>query len=42
MPVFIQIPAMDNDNWNATKTLMQYAGGRIPVEVREGNCVTEV
>ena len=40
MPVFIQIPAIDNDNWNATKTLMQYAGGRIPVEVREGNCVT--
>ena len=40
MPVFIHIPAIDNNNWNVTKTLMLYAGGRIPVEVREGNCVS--
>ena len=40
MPVLIQIPAIDNDNFNITKTLMLYAGGRTAVEVTEGNCVS--
>ena len=40
MPVLIQIPAIDNDNFNITKTLMLYGGGRTAVEVEEGNCVS--
>jgi hypothetical protein len=40
MPTQIQIPAIDNDNLNDTKTLLLYGAGRSAVEASEGNCVT--